>query len=363
MHGLISLWNTIQSTLFPWLEEELDPLTEKQKHFVSVIELMNPEPFLKQFDWIGNGRKPKKRLILLKAFVAKAVYDFTTTEILVEYLKSCKNIRRLCGWETVWEIPSLSTFSRAFDQFAESGVLTAIHRVMLVERYGDKIAGHNSRDATAIEAREKPEKKEPKAPKLKGKRGRRKKGGKPPQIEPKRLELQPERGLEANMADLPQVCNVGTKKNSKGHCEHWIGYKLHADVIDGDIPVSLILTSASVHDSQAAIPLAQMTAGRVTSLYDLMDAAYDAEAIHRFVRSQGHVPLIDSNPRSGEKVLMDPAQDARYNQRTSVERVFSMLKDNHGGRNVRVRGPKKVMAHLMFGILVIIATQLFRLLV
>ena len=94
-----------------------------------------------------------------------------------------------------------------------------------------------------------------------------------------------------------------------------------------------------------------------------MDAAYDAEAIHRYVRGLGHVPLIDSNPRSGEKVLMDPAQDARYNQRTSVERVFSMLKDNHGRRHVRVRGPKKVMAHLMFGMLVITATPLFRLLV
>lgn len=128
MRSLISLWNTIQSTLFPWLEEELDPLTERQKHFVSVIELMNPDPFLKQFNWIGNGRKPEKRLNLLKAFVAKAVYDFTTTEILVEHLKSCKNLRRLCGWETVWKIPSLSTFSRLFDQFAESGVLIEIHR-------------------------------------------------------------------------------------------------------------------------------------------------------------------------------------------------------------------------------------------
>jgi hypothetical protein len=67
MGSLISLWNTIQSTLLLWLEEELDPLTEKQKHFVSVIELMNPEPFLKQFNWIDNGRKPKKRLNLLKA--------------------------------------------------------------------------------------------------------------------------------------------------------------------------------------------------------------------------------------------------------------------------------------------------------
>jgi hypothetical protein len=33
MPGLISLWNTMQSTLFPWLEEELDPLTEKTETF------------------------------------------------------------------------------------------------------------------------------------------------------------------------------------------------------------------------------------------------------------------------------------------------------------------------------------------
>ena len=106
------------------------------------------------------------------------------------------------------------------------------------------------------------------------------------------------------------------------------------------------------HDFQMEIPLAQMTAGRVTNLYDLMDAACDAETTHRYVRGLGRVPLIDSNPRSGEKVLMDPAQDARYNQRTSEERVFSMLKDNHGGRHIRVRCPKKVMAHLLFGMLV-----------
>ncbi len=362
MHRLLSVWNTIQRTLFPWFEEALDPLTEKQKQFVAVIELMNPEPFLVQFDWVGNGRKPKERLYLLKAFVAKAVYDFATTEILVEQLTSCKNVRRLCGWERASQVPSLSTFSRVFNQFAESGVLIEIHEAMVRECYGDKIAGHVSRDSTAIAAREKPAKKEPKPAKPKGKRGRKKKGEEPPPSEPKRLDLQPGRSLEANLADLPQVCDVGTKKNSKGHKEQWIGYKLHADVVDGEIPVSLFLTSASVHDSQVAIPLAQMTVGRVTALYELMDAAYDAGAIDRYVRSLGHVPLIDSNPRRGEKVLMDPAEEARYNQRTSVERVFSMLKDNHGAKHVRVRGPKKVMAHLMFGMLVITATQLFRLL-
>jgi len=58
-----------------------------------------------------------------------------------------------------------------------------------------------------------------------------------------------------------------------------VGYKLHIDAADGQIPISCILTSASLHDSQAAIPLAQMSAQRVTHLYDLADAAYDIDAI------------------------------------------------------------------------------------
>ena len=45
-----------------------------------------------------------------------------------------------------------------------------------------------------------------------------------------------------------------------------------------------------------------------------------------------------------------------------MERVNSLLKDNHGGRQVRVRGAAQVYTHLMFGILVIAAEQLLRLL-
>jgi hypothetical protein len=63
------------------------------------------------------------------------------------------------------------------------------------------------------------------------------------------------------------------KLDSKGHKKTRIGYKLHLDVADGDIPVSAYLTSASVHDSQVAIPLAQMSRERIINLYDLMDAA------------------------------------------------------------------------------------------
>ncbi len=90
---------------------------------------------------------------------------------------------------------------------------------------------------------------------------------------PKRRELQGARTLAGNLADLPAGDAVGCQRNRKGHQESWIGYKLHRDTGDGDFPVSAGLTSASAPDSQVAIPLAQMTAQRVTLLYDLMDSA------------------------------------------------------------------------------------------
>ena len=113
------------------------------------------------------------------------------------------------------------------------------------------------------------------------------------------------------------------------------------------------MTSASLHDSQAAIPLAQMSADRVTNLYDLADAAYDAKEIRQMSERLGHVALIDHNPRRGEKRQFAPCEAIRYRQQNSAERVNSHLHDNHGGQHVRVRGGVKVAAHLSFGLLVI----------
>jgi hypothetical protein len=73
--------------------------------------------------------------------------------------------------------------------------------------------------------------------------------------------------LSDMLEDLPTACDVGTKKNSKGYKTSWIGYKLHIDSADGGVPISCVLTSASVHDSQVAIPLAKISNDRVTNLW------------------------------------------------------------------------------------------------
>ncbi len=196
MNKISQVWCHIQSTLFPFLEEELDPLTEKRKKLISILEMVRIEDFV-PVRWWRLGCPPEDRVALAKAFVSKMVYNYSTTRELMDRLETTPNPRRICGWERVRSIPSESTFSRSF---------------------------------------------------------------------------------------------------------------------------------------------AELSSRRVTSLYDLMDSAYDADRIKAHSRSLGHVPIIDHNPRGGDKVDMAPATKRRYDERSTAERGFSMLKESFGGRNARVRG-------------------------
>lgn len=360
MLDLRTIFRGLQQQLFPALTEELGELSDLDKEFCAVISLTDLGQFTADYEWCGNGCPPCSRVWLAHAFIAKQVYQFPSNTALIEALRSRPMLRGLCGWECKAAVPHGSTFSRAFKAFADDEMPTRIHENMVKVHAGDKLVGHVSRDSTAIKAPEKPEPKPVPAPKPPGKRGRLKKGEVRPPAPPKRLDLQPTRTLAENLADLPTCCNVSAKRNSKGHQESWIGYKLHLDTIDGDIPVSAILTSASVHDSQVAIPLAQMSAERFTSCYDLMDGAYDSAQIRAFSRSLGHVPIISPNQRSGKNAVpLDPAQTQRYKERSASERVNSLLKQRYGGRMVRVRGASKVMCHLMFGLIALTAKALF----
>ena len=363
-----------QGELFPNLERELGPLGERYELFVAVLELVRVEALLPYFR--GQvGRPEEDRAALARAFIAKAVFDVPTTRALIERLEVDGKLRRLCGWSGGGRLPSEATFSRAFAEFAESGLASRLHETMIARTMDGHLVEHISRDATAIEAREKPQPKAEK-PKRRRKRGRPRKGEGRAK-EPSRLERQLTMSLPQMLADLPTACDVGTKRNAKGHTTSWIGYKLHVDTADGGVPVSCIMTSASTHDSQVAIPLGTLTAGRVESLYDLMDAAYDSIEIWAHSISLGHKPIIDVNPRSSVDMqealkrekkarrtlgLVFP-EERRYGVRSGSERINGRLKDEFGGRHVRVRGHDKVLAHLMFGMTVLTVSQLLHLIV
>src|SRR5271169_3806007 len=378
-------WSYIQGYLFPSMREDIDPITEALGRLVTTLDVIGLEAFVPEPPR-GPGRPPVDRRALARAFVAKVVLGVPTTSALIERLDVDKSLRRILGWERRSQVPSEATFSRAFAEFARGELPDKIHAALINRALGGRIIGAIARDATEIEAREKPVEKDkkdgPPPPSAsvppQNKHGRPRKGqersSERPKPEPTRLERQTTQTASQMLADLPTACDVGAKKNSKGFKETWVGYKLHIDVACGQIPVSCVLTSASVHDSQVAIPLMTMTSARVSYLYDLMDAAYDAAAIHDQSRALGHAPIVDRNFRADHQgkaewgreverlklIHMPDFDDLIYDFRTMAERVNARLKDEFGARFVRVRGALKVKCHLMFGIVALAVDQIIR---
>lgn len=357
MSIISSILNGIQKHLFPILEEEFGELTEFHKKVATILEVVRIEEKISDEYWFG--RPASSRKALGRAFVAKSVSNTSTAKDFRNRIIADPILRRMCGWEERNQVPSESTFSRAFWEFAESKIAERTHETLIKRTLSDHLFGHISQDSTEIEAREKPNK----CPKQETKQ--KKKRGRPPKDEKRfselsRIERQLTMTADEMRAELPTLCDRGVKINSKGYIESWNGFKFHIDSGDGQIPIACLLTSASLHDSQASIPLTAITYQRVKSLYELKDSAYDCEHIAANSRNLGHVPIIEPNSRNGVVRKLSPAEEARYRERSTSERVNARLKDEFGGRMIRVQGAVKVMAHLMFGILALTADQLLR---
>ncbi len=295
-----------QGELFPSLAEEVGPLLGTHHRFVAAPDLVGVEGFVGSPGG-GPGRPPEDRRALARAFPARAVRDLPTTRHLIDRLGA---------------IPGEATFSRAFAAFAEARLAERMHEALVVDAPGETLVGHVSRDATAIEGREAAVAKV-KVKKPRRRPGRPRKGEERPKT-PSRLKRQAGgMSLEAMPADIPKVCDRGTKKNARGIRETWRGCRLHVDTADCGVPLGAILTSASLHDS------------RVANLHDLMDSACDATEIHTVSERLGPVPMIATNPRR-DKALKDDlnreararrtaghpdAQTVRYRVRPVVERT------------------------------------------
>jgi hypothetical protein len=389
---VLQFGHVAQQHLFPMLEEAIGTLSPQLELLAAVASLV-PLGRLLAAARARTGRPAKDRAALATAFIAKAIFNVPTTRDLIGRLRVDQSLRQLCGWKSVAAIPHESKFSRAFAEFATAQLPQQLHQDVVRSTQGERLIGHIARDSTAIPARERvaealmAEKRAVREQKQKQKEERHAKRGRPKGSTAKkqtkktarasergtRIQRQPHQKLEVMLADLPQQCDIGLK-SKEGYDECWRGYKLHLDVADGQVPISALLTSASVHDSQVAIPLMTLSSQRVAYLYELMDSAYDADDIRVHSCKLNHVPIIAPHPRRGTKQAsqlpkvfpvtlapeMPPAQQDRFKERTMIERVNGRLKDEFGASHLRVRGAAKVMAHLMFGVLVLTVDQWLR---
>lgn len=361
--------NRVQYELFPLIDSELnDPILDKHYKVSTILEVIQIEHFIPSYFQFGRGRPQKSRINIARAFLAKHILNICTTSQMVHMLKVDKNLRYICGWFPGERVPSESTFSRAFSEMSQSKILEKVHEALVADTYENHMVIHSARDSMPIPVREREVNKKEEKTKKDRYSKTNKEGKKISVCEYQALELEP---LEALSAQLSKECNIGKKTKPDGLSLCWRGYKLHMDVADGKLPISCILTSASTHDSQAAIPLSMMSSSRATVLYELMDSAYDVNAIKGYVKEKGRVPLVRTHKRKGQrKVLVEnnekaskvlnwkPADERRLQHRFSNERLFARLKDSFLGQFVWVREHSKVMCHVMLGVLSLYASEI-----
>ena len=367
----------LQRELGQWaagLELGITPLHQRIVHTLDWLDMER----LLGYAGPRVGAPERSRVALAHAFVAKAVLGFERTTQLRSRLAVDTVLRRLLGFESNRPLPSEATFSRAFAEFARLGLPAKAHEALIRQHLGASMIGHIARDATAICARERAQysaaetaafnaakaAKADKALKAPRRRGRPAAGSaKLEKAEPRsRIPAQLLQTAQEALADLPQLCNKGKKRNAQGHLNTWVGYKLHLDVACCGVPISAALTSASVYDNQASVPLARLSAQRVTSLYTLMDAAYDSEPLRQFERELGHVPIVAINSRGRENPpTLGAAEKKRFGERTVVERINSRLKDSFGCASMWVKGHAKVLCHTTFAVLAVSVDALMRL--
>ena len=115
-------WNTIQSYLILGIEDDIGELSEELKMFMEICELLIDERMFDKYRWCGNGRPPSSRISLFKAYILKAMRNYPYNKTLISAVKESPTIRRLCGWESVADIPDKSQFSRTFREFAKDDI-------------------------------------------------------------------------------------------------------------------------------------------------------------------------------------------------------------------------------------------------
>ena len=350
-----------------------------------LFETLDLHPCLKELPAKSiRGPKGYCGYAMLRALVAKQLFQIPTFTLLVERLAQDLSFAYDCGFRIGDSRPSVATFSRFYQRLSQIGVLEKLFESLVTEAMEQCIVQADvvAIDASQINAYEK--------------------------ARPKK-----------QLADDGGSANWGAKRDTHGNQIAWFGYKLHLAIdARSELPLSLTVTPAHRHDSTQAIPLMEQLPVKPQAY--CLDMGYDVKSIYEYAHSQGAKAIVPLNRRGeieppagfdanrtpvcsmgypmvywgadakrGELKFRCPhvcgkvecpqrscwcstsdygmvvkckiADDLRghslphrgsrnwkelYNLRTSVERVFSRLKEMLGADSLKVRGLQKVRAHL-----------------
>jgi len=205
---------------------------------------------------------------LIYSALAKQILRIEKTSELIRQLNENPVLRYNCGFEVLAKIPSASTFSRFFKKLAQSDALQDLFQKLVLKAASlDIIDGeHVSIDATKVDAYE---------------------ASKP----------------KKDIIDDGKHPNWGMKRDTNGNNIRWFGWKLHIlSDSQSELPLSIRVTPANVHDGNVAIPLIEALSKDYDKFFNpkyyAMDSGYDYNRIYdSIIKDFKSIPIIAYNPR------------------------------------------------------------------
>lgn len=296
---------------------------EPTRRFEAIFSTLTIEPILAAVSKRSIYGAPTELnyAAMIYALVARIVERIPTIKDLVKRLRHDFMFHLECGFLFSDRIPSEASFSRFTQKLSESNVLETVQETLLLQAIQEDFitddvvaidATHfESRDqATSQEKKQKPEpKKRGRKPKAEQEAFQQEKEAQENQknIYEKTIKDQLDVSLETLRTKIPLRPNWGIKKNSEGKNTFWFGFKAHLAVgSKSQYILQSLMSSASLHDGKAAIPLLKGIQERLSSLtirYGVFDAGYDYTAIYTQLHHMKAKAIITYNKKNEEELL------------------------------------------------------------
>ena len=249
-----------------------------------ILTQINVSPLVTALSKQSHLRGPKGYRVapMIYALIAKQILRISTTSELVRQLKENPVLRYNCGFEVLSKVPSEATFSRFVDKLSESDALLKLFTDLVVQakELGIVDGSHISIDSTKVDAFE---------------------ASKP----------------KKDIVDDGTNPNWGMKRDTHGNNIRWFGWKLHIlSDSHSELPLSVMVTSASVHDGTIAVTLIEAFLKQYrrafSPSYYAMDSGYDYKSVYDAIINQFEaIPIIAYNQR-GSRTAPEGLDDSLH---------------------------------------------------
>jgi len=388
-----------QMSLFS-LQEILE--LEARNKYSWLFNTVNVRPAEKLLSNKGSvGRDGSDKGSVVRALIAQQVEQIPSQAKLIQRLEDDPHFRIACGFKEKGSVPSASTFSRCYRALTDTGILKHIYQDLLEKAQDlDLVEGENiAIDSSKLTAHDSPR---PSSSVDKEDPDRADWGAKYDSQKNKitwfgyKLHIACDTASEiptsfkltpANETDGEHAMSLvdDTASKFKENPRHWMLDKAY-DITD------IYRDIAEEYQGQAIIPLnlrnsktppagfadfkgTPQCSGGYEMVYWGHDGDYNkfrcphaagkVNCCHgvKWCSDSDYGLVIKTNPADDHRTYSLPYRGSRtwkklYNKRTSVERVFSYLKETFNLPNITVTGRKKAQTHVELNLIAFLATKI-----